>query len=188
MIYHRIFAGARLAAGLQLKRPKCIMVPVAGASKPDLVEIVTGWLIGSLPDWTVFQVLDRIEYLGFWLGPAVFDDQFRDPLAKFKNRTCTIAKSQLQPSMAIRSYNTRAVTSRSWSCRRIPSWGLRLGPSPRWSATRDPLLLPTWLRASHIASITRTAIDDKLSWSPIWAECTTMAEERSTWRCAVIDN
>ncbi len=85
------------------------MVPVAGAFKPHPVAMVNGWLIRNLPDWTDFKVLGRVECIGIWLGPAVLDDQFRNPLAKLKHRTCTIAKSQLQPSMAIRSYNTRAV-------------------------------------------------------------------------------
>ena len=97
-------------AGLKLKGKKCMLVPVGGPFRAQLVALVRDWLCCALPAWSSFQIADKVKYLGFWLGPAVTDERFEVPLAKFVARANRIARSALAPTAAVKNFNTRAAS------------------------------------------------------------------------------
>eukprot|EP00959_Pyramimonas_sp_CCMP1952_P068877 1437739-Pyramimonas_sp.AAC.1 len=47
----RISAVYEKISCLQLKPPKCILVPVGGPFDPDVVQRIQAWLRGHLPQW-----------------------------------------------------------------------------------------------------------------------------------------
>ncbi len=105
---HPVFTQAHELAGLGLKPPKCIIIPLAPFSDALVAGIKT-WLATHIPDWVIFSVKDAAKYLGFFLGPAAGKHQWIAPIKKYMDRATAINASQAAVSLCSYSYNVRAL-------------------------------------------------------------------------------
>eukprot|EP00959_Pyramimonas_sp_CCMP1952_P358980 7516929-Pyramimonas_sp.AAC.1 len=61
---------AEVLAGLQLKIPKCCIVPLEAEFSPGLKKSIEALLALHVPSWKSMPVAAMAEYLGVWIGPA----------------------------------------------------------------------------------------------------------------------
>eukprot|EP00973_Karenia_brevis_P066426 9233662-Karenia_brevis.AAC.1 len=66
---HKIFQVAEEVAGLTLKAPKCVLVPLSAPLSPRLIEVLRDFLRARVAPWAQFAISSSAEYLGIWLGP-----------------------------------------------------------------------------------------------------------------------
>jgi len=64
-----IYESARHFAGLNLKPPKCNIVPLCTMSS-ETVKNIRKWLARNIPDWADFGIQDSTKMLGIYLGPG----------------------------------------------------------------------------------------------------------------------
>ena len=62
-----IFKSAEELAGLKLKPPKCVIVPLCELSN-RVKNDITKWLRRNIPEWANFSVEDTTKLLGFFIG------------------------------------------------------------------------------------------------------------------------
>eukprot|EP00959_Pyramimonas_sp_CCMP1952_P398585 8352011-Pyramimonas_sp.AAC.1 len=67
---HGVFYAAEVLAGLQLKIPKCCIVPLEAEFSPELRKSIEALLAVHVPSWKSMPVAAMAEYLGVWIGPA----------------------------------------------------------------------------------------------------------------------
>lgn len=104
-----IFECAEEVAGLTLKPPKCVIIPLRPFSL-QLVENIKIWLERHIPKWSKFQIKPTSKYLGFFVGPAASTQQWDDAGKKWVNRSNEIASLKLAAAMTVLQYNSKAVT------------------------------------------------------------------------------
>lgn len=127
-VFKEFFDLAKSLAGLSLKGPKCIIIPLAFESFATTAKRIKEWLAEELPGWSDFQVVSSSRYLGFWLGTDCSDDSWRWPAGKFSSRVAAIAGCGLSASWCALAYNTYAlpvllyVSQFAWP----PAWVLAL--------------------------------------------------------------
>jgi hypothetical protein len=66
--FYPTFVAAKTYAGLDLKPPKCDIVPTSHPFSPDIIEELRLWLLINIPPWSGFKISDSAKYLVF-LGP-----------------------------------------------------------------------------------------------------------------------
>lgn len=110
------FELARIAAGLKLIPAKRVLMP----SEPFSHRVAfqnQAWLCDNLPEWQHFVVSPKGKYLGLWLGPAAFsEDFFRAPTAKATRKTISIGKAPLIRRAAVKAFKRDAVTHSHLGC------------------------------------------------------------------------
>ena len=67
-IVHPIFGECKAHGGLNVKPPKCFVVPLCKWSE-QVQKGVSRWLRNNLPDWANFKVASSAKYLGFFYWP-----------------------------------------------------------------------------------------------------------------------
>ena len=80
-----IFEKASPFAGLSLKPPKCVLVPLVHLTDRISRQIST-WLATNLPIWGNFLIKGASKYLGFFLGPQAGSHQWVAPFRKYIDR------------------------------------------------------------------------------------------------------
>ena len=63
------FGTIRIATGLNLKPPKCNIIPIVGRNIQERIRF-RQWLLQEIPDWRHFKVVRHATYLGFEIGPG----------------------------------------------------------------------------------------------------------------------
>ena len=94
-----VFECAKRLANLNLKPPKCHIVPLncpsSDSGQPDY-SLITKWLEVHIPNWKTFQICRAAKYLGFFLGPGAGANQWTLPIKKWKDRSRDIANSHMR--------------------------------------------------------------------------------------------
>ena len=103
-----VFSVSEQIAGLTLKPPKCVIVPLVPFSN-ELVLSIKRWLALNIPHWVNFAIKPCAKYLGFFLGPSAGTCQWVAPIKEFVERVDIIGASNTGPSLAAYTFNTRAV-------------------------------------------------------------------------------
>ena len=80
-----IFSAAKSMAGLSLKAPKCILVPLCRFS-PKVARDILKWLGRNIPEWSQFTILDCTKFLGFYIGPGAGRMNWIEQTSKMKER------------------------------------------------------------------------------------------------------
>ena len=132
-----IFQSAQSIAGLNLKPSKCNIIVLVQLSD-DLYNQIKGWLAVNLPSWVSFQVCSTAKYLGFFLGPEAGAHNWAGPLRKFRDRVAAIRASDAPVSIAVYTYNIRAVP--------VTSYVSQLIPLPKEAAALERTSMHTVLR------------------------------------------
>ena len=112
-ILHPIFQSAKSHAGLTLKPPKCILVPLCSMGEYTQRDI-TRWLKRNIPDWEHFKVQDATKLLGFHIGPKAGAYNWNEQINKMKARMSVIQASSASIKLNALTYNTRVVPVTSY--------------------------------------------------------------------------
>ncbi len=104
-----IFSQARLLAGLVLKSPKCVLIPLAPITLA-MKNAVKAWLGRHTPTWQAFEIKASGKYLGFYLGPSAGSQIWLTPVAKYMKRVSDIFHSGAPVSISTYTYNTRVLS------------------------------------------------------------------------------
>jgi len=169
------------------------------------VSIYRDWLAAHLPQLAGFMIRSIAKYLGFHSGPVADDQDFCEPLRKFRARTHLVASSTLALAQAASSFNARAVPVLSYVAQLSP-------PPPRTAATETwaankVLRMPgntvsgkaayalqqlgfPRLRSPAVtclASLIRAATSGKLLWADAMFELHQVAEQTLSLRRVFVD-
>ena len=74
------------------------------------LQFLRNFLNKHIPSWANFQITDAAEYLGIWLGPKAGIKNWVAQIAKLLDRTVLISDAGPPTSLAIGTYNAKAVT------------------------------------------------------------------------------
>ncbi len=74
------------------------MVSLAHRLNLHLVSFFRKRLQARMPEWAVMEIRPRAKDLGFFLGLAVFGEDFAEPFAKVKACTTMMAEPKLVPA------------------------------------------------------------------------------------------
>ena len=107
-LLHPIFVSANEFAGLTLKPPKCILVPLCRFSE-KVSKDITKWLKRNIPHWANFEVLDTTKLLGFYIGPGAGRKNWAEQISKCKTRIQNIQSAKASVKLNVHTYNTRVV-------------------------------------------------------------------------------
>ena len=99
------------ASNLSIKVKKSVFIPLSEPFSEALVHKVQAFLDDNAPNWSKFKVENAGEYLGFWIGPVIRDKIWLKAERKWRGRAQAIASAGVAPSLGIRMYNSRAVTT-----------------------------------------------------------------------------
>ena len=124
-IVHRIFEFVEQLAGLTLKIRKCFLILLAPDPDSNFLQFLCDFLNQQIPSWANFQVTDAAEYLGIWLGPKAETENWVTQIAKLLDRTALISDAGPPTSLAIGTYNVKAVT--------VLSYPTQFFPPPKYS-------------------------------------------------------
>ena len=80
-----IFNDCNTYAGLALKPPKCVLVPLC-ASTEEVHANICSWIARHLPEWQMFKVKPLAKLLGFYIGPQAGTMMWHGPLTKYQDR------------------------------------------------------------------------------------------------------
>jgi len=108
-----IFGEAISLAGLELKPPKCVIVPLCDFDA-DVVLRIKEWLTAHIPGWANFSIKPATKILGFYLGPKAGAMNWAEPLAKFKARVQCIHHSKASINVNAYTYNAKALPVTSY--------------------------------------------------------------------------
>ncbi len=108
MLLFPIFKDAQTLAGLLLKPPKCVLVPLVPWSS-EVVNQIKKWLEKHIPLWANFNIKPTSKYLGFFMGPQSGSQQWLAPFAKYHDRVNSIYGSGAAISMGAYNYNVRTL-------------------------------------------------------------------------------
>ncbi len=108
MLVFPIFKNAQTLAGLLLKPPKCILIPLVPWSQ-EVVDKIKNWLGRHIPSWANFNIKPTSKYLGFYMGPQSGTLQWLAPFAKYQDRVNIIYGSGASISLGAYSYNVRTL-------------------------------------------------------------------------------
>jgi len=107
-LLHPIFGQAASLAGLELKPPKCVIVPLCDFEE-DKVRDIKKWLTTHIGSWAKFSIQPATKLLGFYVGPKAGEFNWAEPLAKFKARVQCIRHSRASININTYSYNIQAL-------------------------------------------------------------------------------
>ena len=107
----KVFRVVKRISNLDIKEKKCVLIPLGEPYSDILVRKVRAFLAINVPSWATFEVASACEYLGFWIGPKISEKIWQKAERKWCSRSQAIADAKLAPSLGIRMYNTRAVTT-----------------------------------------------------------------------------
>ncbi len=108
------------AARLHLKTCKCKIIPLWRAFSPQVVETVQTYLFQHVASWCSFQVVASATYLGFVLGPGAGFESWLAPLQKWRRRVLQINSSQAGPTLNLRAYSIRALSTLGYIAQLLP--------------------------------------------------------------------
>jgi len=114
-----IFSSALKLAGLKLKPPKCVIVPLCMLDDKRKKDI-SKWLKRNIPDWQDFAVKSSTKLLGFYLGPEAGKMNWTEQEAKIRTRVHSIKTSQAPSSLNAHTYNSRVVPVTSFVAQLLP--------------------------------------------------------------------
>ena len=193
--YHSIFKILEKVAALKVKPKKCVIVPIATTFSMHVVSVVRDWLVGNVPEWGAMSIAKSGRYLGFEMGPAVLEDSWSGPLAKWARRGAAIQCAGLAPSLGIFNYNARVEPVLGYVAQVAPPPD-RLRRLELHAAHRVlhspgcvlPLPALTRLRmiglpnfrsasASCFAALVRTAVGGAIEWEEQWQWMSAVAED-----------
>ncbi len=97
-----IFNDFKSHAGLALKPPKCVLVPLCVFSQEVHVQ-VCNWVAHHLPD---FNVKPLAKLLVFFIGPQAGTKMWEGPLTKYKDRINDIKRGSASIALNCHTYNT----------------------------------------------------------------------------------
>ena len=89
-----IFRGAESIAGLKLKPPKCVIVPLCLLNE-SVKENIGKWLLRNIPEWANFSIQDSTKLLGFYIGPAAGKYNWIEQISKAKARVQVIQTAKI---------------------------------------------------------------------------------------------
>ena len=123
MHFFQAYSDTAKCSNLLLKPIKCVIVPIACVFSKQVEHAFKTWLETHIPEWKDFNISDIGKYLGFYLGPAARDAQWKAAASKVKCRTLTIAGAKAPTSVACSLYNMKVVG--------VPQFIGQLLPMPR---------------------------------------------------------
>ncbi|CAK0887921.1 unnamed protein product, partial [Prorocentrum cordatum] len=165
-----------ILAGLELKAPKCHIIPLAGQVNADLILKLKNALLAIVPKFKDFNVCDHLTYLGLLLGPGATDQLiYAKAFNKYRSRAMAHSASDAPAVGTVSLYNGRALPvlgylaqyallphehfkHESWinaSVLRFPNGAFRLKDWPFLKNWGVPA--PRSLQLSAIATIVRAA-------------------------------
>jgi len=95
-------------AGLSLKAPKCILVPLCRFS-PKVARDISKWLSRNIPEWKQFTIKDCTKFLGFYIGPGAGKMNWIEQATKMKERIQCIQSAKASVKLNAFTYNARVV-------------------------------------------------------------------------------
>ena len=107
---HAAFESFGRGTNLKLKPKKCVCVPLGAPWSDAREEVVRRLLTESAPSWSAFLIKPRAKYLGFWVGLLTKHQVWSEAANKWVSRALDLAHAGIAPSLAIREYNSRAVS------------------------------------------------------------------------------
>jgi len=120
-----IFDSAKTLAGLALKPTKVVIVPLSPRSWDMLATFVRDWLSENIPEWRGFNIDLDAKYLGAYLGPHGGARLWSAAVAKWQRRAYMIAAQKAPLALTAHMYNTRSVTTLTYSVRKRSRASLR---------------------------------------------------------------
>ena len=114
-----IFARAKTLAGLNLKPPKCTLVPLCKFSD-EVASDISRWIKKHIPQWGCFAVQDSTKLLGFFLGPGAGKKHWTEQISKIKLRVQCIQTSKASVKLNTHTYNSRVVPVVSYVAQLLP--------------------------------------------------------------------
>ena len=118
-LVHPIFNDCKSHAGLALKPPKCVLVPLCVFSQ-EVHDQVCKWVAHHLPDWKLFKVKPLAKLLGFFIGPQAGTKMWDGPLTKYKGRINDIKRGSASIALNCHTYNSRIVPVFSYVSQLVP--------------------------------------------------------------------
>jgi len=109
-----IFNDCKSHAGLALKPPKCVLVPLCAFSE-EVHANVCRWVAHNVPEWKPLAKL-----LGFYIGPQAGTMMWQGPLTKYKDRINDIKRGCASIALNCHTYNTRIVPVFSYVSQLVP--------------------------------------------------------------------
>ena len=170
-------------AGLALKPPKCVLVPLCVFSQ-EVHDQVCKWVAHHLPDWKLFKVKPLAKLLGFFIGPMAGTKMWDGPLTKYKDRINDIKRGSASIALNCHTYNSRIVPVFSYVSQLVPLPNTFHELFGMCSAIRAPNALresdyyalhkiggPKFrsISASCAAALFRTSLVTVTSW-PLWIQ------------------
>ena len=142
-VLHPIFGEASSLAGLELKPPKCVIVPLCDLDDDKVRDIKT-WLAAHIGSWAGFAVKPATKLLGFYVGPKAGEFNWAEPIAKFKARVQCIHHSRASININAYTYNVKALP--------VMAYQAQLLHLPKENALLERVALHTILRM-HINAL-----------------------------------
>jgi hypothetical protein len=99
-----------LLAGLTLKPPKCVIVPISTGLNEEVIKQIKLWLRNNIPKWEHFKIQAHGKYLGIVMGPQAKDAQWRKPVSEYCSRAKAIGSVHAPISVSTYLYNMSAVS------------------------------------------------------------------------------
>ncbi|CAK0821360.1 unnamed protein product [Prorocentrum cordatum] len=122
-----------ILAGLELKAPKCHIIPLAGQVNADLILKLKNALLNIVPKFKDFNICDRLTYLGLLLGPGATDQLiYAKAFNKYRSRVMAHSASDAPAvgaswiNASILRFPNGAFRLKDWPF--LEDWGV---PAPR---------------------------------------------------------
>ena len=114
-----IFQDAFKFAGLKLKPPKCVIVPLCQLSEKRKIDIAK-WLRRNIPEWQHFSIQGCTKLLGFYIGPQAGRFNWTEQASKMKIRVQSIQLAEASIKLNAHTFNTRVVPVASYIAQLLP--------------------------------------------------------------------
>jgi hypothetical protein len=114
-----IFGDAETLAGLKLKPPKCVLVPLCKFSDRR-AEDISKWMRRNIPQRAHFAVQDCTKLLGFYIGPGAGRKNWTEQVSKLKARVQFIQSTNASVKLNAYTYNSRVVPICSYVAQLLP--------------------------------------------------------------------
>ena len=122
-------------SSLQLKFPKCTVVPISLNRDSSLIEAWRERLRAWAPSWANMAIKFSALYLGIFVGPGAYGHQFSAAASKWTLRAREVAKVGAGIHFAVHMYQTRALPCLAYV--------MQLFPVPKAIIQRERHLLHT---------------------------------------------
>lgn len=119
-VYKSTFDTMACCAGLKLKPPKCILVPLWRPFSVHVASLLRDVLSATIPEWGSFKIEATVKYLGLTLGPASDEHSWASPIAKWKARSIAFARSGSSVTVATKLHNSRAIPTLLYVSQFVP--------------------------------------------------------------------